>query len=61
MAEILYRLKLIALLLSRPLCRMVTHQRCKYTQRQPAQQHIPCRIGAESAQICTGIQETAHI
>ena len=59
--EILYMLKLIALLISCPLTRMVTHKRCEHAECEPSEKKVSGCVASKSAEIRTRIQETAHI
>ena len=59
--EILYVLKLIALLISCALASMVAHERCEHAEGKPSEQKVSGRIAAKSAKIRARIQETAHI
>src|SRR5699024_983654 len=61
MAEILHMFKAETLLLSRAKGSVISHQRCKYSQSQPAEKKFSGRISVESSQIRSCIQETAHI
>ena len=61
MTEILHMFKLIAFLLSRINCGMVPHKRRKHAKGKPAQQQVSRCVSAKSAQICSCIQEAAHI
>ncbi len=54
-------LKLVELLLPGAQSRVVSHQRCKDPQFQPAKQQIFGGIPSEASQIRTGIKEAGHV
>ena len=54
-------LKLVRFLLACSECGMVSHQRSENTKCQPAEQQVSCGICTESAEVSSGIEETAHV
>ena len=61
MAEVCNIFKLIAFLFAGSECGMIPHQRCEDAECKPAQKQVAGCVGTETAQICSGVEESAHV
>src|SRR5699024_12448836 len=61
MAEILHMFKAETLLLSRAKGSVISHQRCKYSQRQPAEKKFSGRISVESSDRKSTRLNSSHV